>query len=56
MFLYSNGQRPDTVAVYEAIHEVFQYVHYDNVLWDRIYEQIVRQSPNFSAEICELFI
>lgn len=56
MFLYTKGQVSNTATVYEAIHEVFQYVHYDNVLWDRIYEQIVRQSPNFSAEICEIFI
>lgn len=56
MFLYTKGQLPDTTTVYEAIHEVFQYVHHDNALWNRIYEQIVRQSPNFGTEICEIFI
>lgn len=56
MFLYSKGQLPDAATVYEAIREVFQYVHHDNSFWSRIYEQIVRQSPNFSAELGEIFI
>lgn len=42
--------------LYEAIFEVFQYVHYDHLKLNEMFALIKLQCPNFEAEMRKIFV